>query len=138
MTYGMPTVASDYRLLLIKMRLSLRLATTPTVVSNSRRDWLVLKNEDRQMEFMSEISMRADLNTCTYSELCEAVKEASESILCIPHCKNRCPRDNDIVTKARRELVIAMKQSHNQPSSVHTEVAAAKAVALSAAYDSER
>ena len=81
---------------------------------------------------MSEISQRVDLNTCTYSEPCKAVAEASESISFIPHCKNRCPWENDIVKKARRDPVEAKRRSRSQPSPAHTEMT------LSAAYDSEQ
>ena len=120
-TFGMPTVASDHRLLLISMRL--RLAATPKADLKPRRDWSVLKNEDRQQEFVREITKTTDLNTCTYSELCNAVKQASESIPCMPRRKKRCPWVNDTVEEARRDLVEAKRRSRSQPSSAHAEAA---------------
>ena len=53
-------------------------------------------------------------------------------------CKQRCPWINDTVEEVGRELMEAKRRRHSQPSSVHAEVAVAKAAALLASYNSER
>lgn len=118
------------------------LAATPKAAPNPHRDWPVLKSADKQQVSVSKITRKANLNTCTYSELCKVVKDASESSPCLTRCKKRCPwccrRYDDTVEEVKRELIEAKRRRHSQTSLVHAEVAVAKAAALSAAYNSER
>lgn len=117
------------------------LAATPKAAPNPHRDRPVLKSADKQQVSVSKITRKANLNTCTYSELCKVVKDASESSPCLTRCKKRCPwccrRYDDTVEEVKRELIEAKRRRHSQPSLVHAEVAVAKAAALSAAYNSE-